>query len=118
MKQFFPDIAYSKKKRWEALGLFALLLILIGGFATYMFLSKQPMMGAIMLIFLVIPLASIPSTFMNYPTKNVPLIEVDGGKIIAQRAFPYEGNDPEEVHRIGQKIEHQLYVETIAKLIK
>ena len=44
--------------------------------------------------------------------------DLDGGKIIAQRAFDYDGNDPEEVHRIGQKIEHQLYVETIAKLLK
>ena len=44
--------------------------------------------------------------------------DLDGGRIIAQRAFEYDGNDPEEVHRIGQKIEHQLYVETIAKLIK
>ena len=44
--------------------------------------------------------------------------DLDGGKIIAQRAFDYDGNDPAEVHRIGQKIEHQLYVETIAKLIK
>ena len=44
--------------------------------------------------------------------------ELDGGRIIAQRAFEYEGSDPEEVHRIGQKIEHQLYVETIAKLLK
>ena len=44
--------------------------------------------------------------------------ELDGGKIIAQRAFEYDGNDPEEVHRIGQKIEHQLYIETIAKLIQ
>ncbi|MBQ9476811.1 MAG: phosphoribosylglycinamide formyltransferase [Bacteroidales bacterium] len=43
---------------------------------------------------------------------------LDGGKIIAQRAFEYDGNDPEEVHRIGQKIEHQLYIETIAKLIQ
>ncbi|MBR1869495.1 MAG: phosphoribosylglycinamide formyltransferase [Bacteroidales bacterium] len=43
--------------------------------------------------------------------------ELDGGKIIAQRAFPYEGSDPEEVHRIGQKIEHELYIETIKKLI-
>ena len=81
MKQFFPDVAYSKKKRFEALGLFALLTVLIGGFAAYMFASGQVMMGAIMLIFLVIPLASIPSTFMNYPTKHVPLIEVDGSKI-------------------------------------
>ena len=44
--------------------------------------------------------------------------DLDGGRIIAQRAFEYDGNDPEEVHRIGQKIEHQLYIETIAKLIK
>ena len=43
--------------------------------------------------------------------------ELDGGRIIAQRAFPYEGSDPEEVHRIGQKIEHELYVETINKLL-
>ena len=44
--------------------------------------------------------------------------DLDGGKIIAQRAFEYDGDDPEEVHRIGQKIEHALYVETIDKLLK
>ena len=44
--------------------------------------------------------------------------DLDGGKIIAQRAFDYDGNDPAEVHRLGQVIEHQLYIETIAKLIK
>jgi phosphoribosylglycinamide formyltransferase-1 len=43
---------------------------------------------------------------------------LDGGKIIAQRAFEYDGSDPEEVHRIGQKIEHALYIETINKLLK
>ncbi|MBP5571201.1 MAG: phosphoribosylglycinamide formyltransferase [Bacteroidales bacterium] len=43
--------------------------------------------------------------------------QLDGGKIIAQRAFPYEGSDPEEVHRIGQKIEHELYIETINKIL-
>lgn len=42
---------------------------------------------------------------------------LDGGKIIAQRAFEYDGDDPAEVHRIGQKIEHELYIQTIAKLI-
>ena len=43
--------------------------------------------------------------------------QLDGGKIIAQRAFPYEGSDPAEVHRIGQKIEHELYVQTIKELL-
>lgn len=42
--------------------------------------------------------------------------ELDGGKIIAQRAFPYDGNDPAEVHRLGQVIEHQLYVEVLQEL--
>ena len=44
--------------------------------------------------------------------------DLDGGKIIAQRAFDYDGDDPAEVHRIGQKIEHALYIETINKLIQ
>lgn len=43
---------------------------------------------------------------------------LDGGKIIAQKAFEYYGSDPEEVHRLGQVIEHKLYVETINKLIQ
>ena len=44
--------------------------------------------------------------------------QLDGGKIIAQRAFPYEGSDPEEVHRIGPKIEHELYVERPGAICK
>ena len=43
---------------------------------------------------------------------------LDGGRIIAQKAFEYDGNDPAEVHRLGQIIEHQLYIDTINKLIK
>lgn len=43
--------------------------------------------------------------------------DLDGGKIIAQRAFDYDGNDPVEVHRLGQVIEHELYIDTIKKLI-
>ncbi|MCQ2168131.1 MAG: phosphoribosylglycinamide formyltransferase [Bacteroidales bacterium] len=43
---------------------------------------------------------------------------LDGGRIIAQRAFEYDGSDPDEVHRLGQVIEHKLYVETINKILK
>ena len=43
---------------------------------------------------------------------------LDGGKIIAQEAFHYDGHDPEEVHAFGQVIEHRLYVETIRELLK
>lgn len=44
--------------------------------------------------------------------------ELDGGRIIAQKAFEYDGSDPAEVHRIGQKIEHKLYIDTINKLLR
>jgi len=43
--------------------------------------------------------------------------ELDGGRIIAQKAFEYDGDDPEEVHRRCQVIEHALYTDTIKKLI-
>ena len=43
---------------------------------------------------------------------------LDGGKIIAQQAFNYDGNDADEVHRIGQQIEHKMYVETIKKILE
>lgn len=44
--------------------------------------------------------------------------DLDGGKIIAQKAFEYDGNDPAEVHRLGQVIEHELYVKTISDILK
>ena len=42
---------------------------------------------------------------------------LDGGRIIAQKAFEYQGSDPAEVHRLGQIIEHQLYIDTIKSLL-
>ena len=42
---------------------------------------------------------------------------LDGGKIIAQKAYDYEGSDIDECHRLGHEVEHELYVNTIKKLI-
>ena len=44
--------------------------------------------------------------------------ELDGGRIIAQRAFPYEGTDVEELESKIHAVEYPLYVETIGKLLK
>ena len=43
--------------------------------------------------------------------------ELDGGRIIAQQAFPYEGNDIEELEPMIHAVEYPLYVDTIKKLI-
>ena len=43
---------------------------------------------------------------------------LDGGKIIAQRAIPYEGDSIDELLAMIHPLEHQLYIDTIKKLIK
>ena len=43
--------------------------------------------------------------------------ELDSGRIIAQRSFEYEGDSAQQVHALGQKIEHELYPEAIQKVI-
>ena len=44
--------------------------------------------------------------------------ELDGGRIIAQRAFSYEGGDVAELDALIHAAEYPLYVETIGKLIE
>lgn len=44
--------------------------------------------------------------------------ELDGGKIIAQRAFEYHGDDINEVEERIHAIEHVLYSEAVSELIE
>lgn len=44
--------------------------------------------------------------------------ELDGGRIIAQRAFAYDGGDPEELEAMIHAVEHPLYVEAIAEVLE
>lgn len=43
---------------------------------------------------------------------------LDGGKIIAQSAIPYPGNDHEELEAMVHAHEHALYVESVKKLVE
>ncbi len=44
--------------------------------------------------------------------------ELDGGRIIAQRAFEYHGTDIDELEAKIHATEHPLYIETVAELVK
>lgn len=44
--------------------------------------------------------------------------ELDGGKIIAQKAFEYYGDDIDELEKKIHAVEHELYPNTLLKLIK
>ncbi len=43
---------------------------------------------------------------------------LDGGRIIAQQAFDYEGDDIDELESRIHAVEHPLYVKTIKKLLE
>ena len=43
---------------------------------------------------------------------------LDGGRIIAQRAFEYDGGDRAELEAKIHAVEHPLYVETIRRLLE
>lgn len=43
--------------------------------------------------------------------------DLDSGNIIAQKTLPYEGSDIEVLKKKLLKLEHKLYVNTVAKLI-
>ena len=43
---------------------------------------------------------------------------LDGGRIIAQRAFAYDGADIDELESMIHAVEHELYPETVDKLIQ
>lgn len=43
---------------------------------------------------------------------------LDGGRIIAQRAFPYEGADAAELETMIHAVEYPLYIETIKRLLE
>lgn len=42
---------------------------------------------------------------------------VDGGRIISQAAVPYEGSDIDELEAMIHRTEHQLYVDTVNRLL-
>lgn len=43
---------------------------------------------------------------------------LDGGRIVAQRAFPYEGTDIGRLEAMMHAAEHPLYIETVKKVLE
>ena len=44
--------------------------------------------------------------------------ELDGGRIIAQRAFEYKGSDVAELEALVHQVEYPLYIDAINLLLK
>ena len=82
MKEFYPDIVYNKGKRKFYFLMLALAVLLIGGVGAAFFVLGQTLIAVVVLVFvLVVAVTTLPSTLLNYPVKNKPLIEVGDGKL-------------------------------------
>lgn len=88
--KIYPDIAYNKAQRWKSLVYTLLLAVLMGGMGLTIFIQglKTPdgnslgyISGAVMLVFLVVIISTLPSTFKQYPVKGDPIIEFDSKEI-------------------------------------
>ncbi len=89
--KIYPDTAFNKKERRKSLTYGALLVVLMGGMGATIFIQgiNNPetgtmgyLMGAIMLVFVVIFLSMIPSSFKQYPVDGKPLIEIYPKEIV------------------------------------
>ncbi len=121
--KFYPDIAYNKKERRKTVVLATLLVVLMGGMGVTFFMTSQGLsiiMGAMLLVFLVMGIAMIPSAFKQYPTKNQPLIEIKGKEATIngttiKLSDIYEIRLTYTVDSVGTKAENEQFLEEISK---
>lgn len=125
--KIYPDIDFNRKERRKSLIYGALLVILMGGMGASIFIQglNNPdsstvgyLMGAIMLIFVVIFLSMIPSSFKQYPVDGKPIIEITP-KAITINGETKKISDILEVRLtitlapVGNKEENEKYVESL-----
>ncbi len=125
--KIYPDVDFNKKERRKSLVYGALLLILMGGMGASIFIQgiNNPetgtvgyLMGAIMLIFVVIFLSMIPSSFKQYPVDGKPIIEITP-KAITINGETKKISEILEVRltitlaSVGNKEENEKYVDSL-----
>lgn len=125
--KIYPDIAFNKKERRKSLIYGALLVVLMGGMGASIFVQglKNPetgtmgyLMGAIMLIFVVIFLSMIPSSFKQYPVDGKPIVEILPREIVINGESK-KLSDILEVRltitlgSVGNKEENEAYVNSL-----
>ena len=120
--KFYPDIEFNKRERRKTLIYVGILIFMLGGMGLITILRQETVSfvsGAILLAFLGIGIAMIPSGFKQYPVKNEPIIEVGYKEVkINRRTFKisdiYEVRLTVTVAPVGTKEENEKTMEEIA----
>ena len=114
--KIYPDIDFNRKERRKSLIYGALLVILMGGMGASIFIQglNNPesstvgyLMGAIMLIFVVIFLSMIPSSFKQYPVDGKAdyrdYAQSDNDQRRSQEDFGYTRSSAHDNSRAGRQ---------------
>ena len=139
MKSFYPNVQYNKGKKRKFLILYAITMILLGGlFSVYFIQDPKGLFtwlvafGAIMFTML------IPGVLRAYPTKGLPIIEIDektityGGKIkvelkdvvkakinvMVETTSKYKAEIEEELKYVAENLEDDEYFGDVDLIIK
>ncbi|MBQ7642729.1 MAG: hypothetical protein IJS67_02390 [Clostridia bacterium] len=123
--KFYPDIEFNKKERRKTVLMFVLLVFFMGGLGLTTLLGgvdsgMSMMTGIIMLAFVGLGIATVPSAFKQYPVKNEPIIEVNAktatinGKTVKISDI-YEVRLTVTLPTVGKKEENEKFLAEIAK---
>ena len=81
-KEYFANLEYNRLKRRKALTLSIIAFLLFSGTASVFFASGSPIIGAMFLLGLIVPITALPSAFKNHPIKNEPIVTFDNDLVI------------------------------------
>ena len=81
-KEFFADILYNRQKRRSAILLNSLLIVVLLGTASIFIVQKDILFSLIFLMFMFIPMLTIPSAFKNFPVHDKPVLTVTDKEVV------------------------------------
>lgn len=82
-KEYFVNIEYNKKKRRSAIVLGVILTMLLLIMSATFAVNGDYLFAIVFLLFLIVPIISIPSGFKNYPVHNKPIVVIENDTVTA-----------------------------------
>ena len=82
VKQFYADVEYNRQKRRSALMLNGLLILISLGTASIFVVKRDYVFSLIFMVFLFIPMLTIPSAFKNFPVHGDAVLTVTDKEVL------------------------------------
>ncbi len=87
-KDYFANIEYNRKKRRNSVVLSVILTFILLSTAVVFVVNKDYIFAVLFLLFMIVPIITIPLGFKNYPVHGNAIISIEKGLIISNgKAF-------------------------------